>query len=89
MVEEISESLLNIIKNGETYTTEFKEATTDLPKSLSESICGMLNRNGGHIFLGVKDNRDIIGVDEKSVNKMKKDFSNLCNNPQKFLLLYM
>ena len=31
MVEEISESLLNIIKNGETYTTEFKEATTDLP----------------------------------------------------------
>ena len=83
MVEKISESLLTIIKNGETYTTEFKEAITDLPKSLFESICGMLNRNGGHIFLGVKDNREIIGVDKESVNKMQRDFSNLCNNPQK------
>ena len=50
MVEKISESLLNIIKDGETYTTELKEASTNLPKSLFESICGMLNRNGGHIF---------------------------------------
>ena len=63
MVEKISESLLNIIKEGESYTTELKEATTNLPKSLFESICGRLNRNGGHIFLGVTDNREIIGVD--------------------------
>lgn len=83
MVEKISESLLNIIQSGETYTTEFKEATTNLPKSLFETICGMLNRNGGHIFLGVTDNRKIIGVDRNSIENMKKDFSNLCNNPQK------
>ena len=43
----------------------------------------MLNRNGGHIFLGVTDNREIIGVDKNSIEKMKKDFSNLCNNTQK------
>lgn len=83
MAEKISESLLNIIKEGESYTTELKEATTNLPKSLFESICGMLNRNGGHIFLGVTDNREIIGVDKNSIEKMKKDFSNLCNNTQK------
>lgn len=83
MAEKISESLLNIIKEGESYTTELKEATTNLPKSLFESICGMLNRNGGHIFLGVTDNREIIGVDKNSIEKMEKDFSNLCNNTQK------
>ena len=83
MAEKISESLLNIIKEGESYTTELKEATTNLPKSLFESICGMLNRNGGHIFLGVTDNRDIICLDKNSIEKNKKDFSNLCNNTQK------
>ena len=30
IVEKISENLLNIIKNGECYTTEFKEATVSL-----------------------------------------------------------
>lgn len=83
MVEKISDNLLNIIKLGESYTTEFKEATNNLPKSLFETICGMLNRNGGHIFLGVKDNGTIIGIDKDSVDRIKKDFSNLCNNPQK------
>ena len=83
MIEKLSDSLLKIIKDGETYTTEFKEASTNLPKSLFESICGMLNRNGGHIFLGVKDNTEIVGVDRDSVDKMKKDFANLCNNSQK------
>lgn len=41
----ISDKLLNIIKEGESYTTEFKEAKTELPKSLLETIYGMINRN--------------------------------------------
>lgn len=43
----------------------------------------MLNRNGGHIFLGVKDNGDIKGVYKDYIKQMKKDFANLCNNPEK------
>lgn len=42
-----------------------------------------LNRNGGHIFLGVADDGTILGVDKNSVSKMKKDFANLCNNKNK------
>ena len=83
MAEKIPENLLKIIDMGETYTTEFKEASIDLPKSLFESICGMLNRNGGYIFLGVKDDKTIIGVNKDAITKIKKDFTNLCNNPQK------
>ena len=83
MAEKIPENLLKIIDIGETYTTEFKEASMGLPKSLFESICGMLNRNGGYIFLGVRDDKTIIGVDKNAIAKIKKDFTSLCNNPQK------
>ena len=83
MSEKLPNNLLELIKIGETYTIEFKEASKELPKSLFESICGLSNRNGGHIFLGVKDNGTITGVDTNSIIKMKKDFANQCNNPQK------
>ncbi len=43
----------------------------------------MLNRNGGHIFLGVQDDGKIIGVYKDYVKNMKKDFANLCNNSEK------
>lgn len=83
MCETLPNSLKNIILEGECATTEFKEAKNALPKNLFESICGMLNRLGGHIFLGVKDNGEIVGVDENNITEMKKHFANLCNNPEK------
>ena len=43
----------------------------------------MLNRNGGHIFLGVNDKGSIIGVPQDKIKNLKKDFANLCNNSQK------
>lgn len=62
MEEILPNNLLKIIENGEGITIEFKEAKKKLLDNLFESICSMLNRNGGNIFLGVKDNGDIIGV---------------------------
>ena len=73
----------NIIKQGEKINTEFKESKSKLPKNLFETICAFLNRFGGNIILGVKDNREIIGIDKECVPKMKKDFVNLCNNTSK------
>lgn len=73
----------NIINQGEKINTEFKEAKTKIPKNLFETICAFLNRFGGNIILGVNDNREIVGIDESSVVKMKKDFANLCNNTSK------
>lgn len=82
-MEKLSQKLLEIISKKEKETTEFKKAEYNLPDNLFESICAMLNRNGGHIFLGVADNGTILGVDKNSVSKMKKDFANLCNNKNK------
>lgn len=39
--------LLKIIEKGESIMVEFKEAKKSLPTNLFESVCSMLNRNGG------------------------------------------
>ncbi|VDN47983.1 conserved protein of unknown function [Petrocella atlantisensis] len=51
-------------------------------KDVYESVCSLLNRYGGHLFLGIKDNGDIAGVDKDSAEQMKKDFVTSLNNPQ-------
>lgn len=58
-MEELSKTLLEIIGKKEKETTEFKKAEYNLPDNLFESICAMLNRNGGHMFLGVADDGTI------------------------------
>ena len=81
--EELPFNLKKIIDKGEDITVEFKEAKKKLPSNLFESVCSMLNRNGGHIFLGVTDDGDIVGVYKAYIKEMKKDFVVQCNNPEK------
>lgn len=52
MINQIPVNLLNLIKNGECSTVEFKTAKKKLPENLFETVCSMLNRNGAHIFGG-------------------------------------
>lgn len=76
--------LLQLIRDGEGLTVEFKRCAKELPKSVYESVCSFSNRYGGYIFLGVEDDRTISGVAPEAVNKIKKDFANSLNNPQRF-----
>ena len=76
------ESLKKIISSGESISAEFKESKKKLNKDVYDSVCAFLNRHGGHLFLGVKDNGEIVGVDKDSVNQLKKDFVTSLNNPQ-------
>ena len=82
-VKELNSKLTDIINKGECITTEFKEAKTKLNRDVYESVCGFLNRLGGHLFLGVKDDATIVGVDRSCVERIKKDFVTSINNPQK------
>lgn len=61
--------LLEIIDRGECHTTEFKKSTTDITKDVYESICAFSNRDGGHVFLGVKDNGEILGIAHNALRK--------------------
>ena len=63
--------------------TEFKKSTTDITKDVYESICAFSNRDGGHVFLGVKDNGEILGIKSDCIERMKKDFVTAINNPNK------
>jgi len=45
-----------ILAEGESITVEFKTSHFELNKNALESICAFLNRNGGHMLLGVADN---------------------------------
>ena len=88
MADKIPNELLEIIEDGEGVTTEFKESKTGLPKNLFETVCAFLNRNGGHIFLGISDNGKIVGIDEEYIKnmKIKRMYG---NQAYKFLFVFM
>lgn len=80
MSNEINKDLLEEIKNGiESDRIEFKEAQGkdgmgSIPKSVYETVCSFSNSYGGNIYLGVGDNGEILGIEKKRLNQMKKDF---------------
>tara|TARA_R110000744_G_scaffold378520_1_gene494772 strand:+ start:1092 stop:1892 length:801 start_codon:yes stop_codon:yes gene_type:complete len=71
---------LILIKNGENNYVEFKSSirydfikkTTnkDLELVIAKTIVGFMNAQGGKLILGVKDNKDIIGL-QKDINTLK------------------
>lgn len=77
--------LLELIHQGEGITIEFKRSTNEITKDVYDTVCSFSNRDGGHIFLGVRDNGTIEGVASDAVERMKKDFVTSINNPQKFI----
>lgn len=75
--------ILELIKNGESITVEFKQSTNEITKDVYDTVCSFSNRDGGHIFLGIKDNGIIIGIAPEAVDQMKKDFITAVNNSNK------
>ncbi|PIV53983.1 MAG: AAA family ATPase [Elusimicrobia bacterium CG_4_10_14_0_8_um_filter_37_32] len=72
-----------ILKNKETLHVEFKESIEDVPKSLYETICAFLNREGGDIFLGVDNKGRIKGLDNHGIKKIMADVVSTTNNAEK------
>lgn len=75
--------LLALIEQGENHNVEFKKSTTDITKDVYDTVCSFSNRDGGHIFLGVKDDGTILGVQPDCIDRMKKDFVTAANNERK------
>jgi len=64
------EKVNELLKQGEGIEIEFKTARFDLNKDVFDSICGFLNRKGGHLLFGVNDNREVEGVVEPCIPEM-------------------
>ncbi len=72
-VKEISKPLEEIIKQGETNQIEFKptliynfstgKGGISIKQIVAKTICAFLNSNGGVLFIGVKDNGEIQGLE--------------------------
>ena len=85
----LPENLMSLIRQGEGLTVEFKKSTTDITKDVYDTVCSFSNRDGGHIFLGVKDNGAILGIDKERVEQMKKNFVTTINNESKIYPRYI
>ena len=72
-----------LLQQGEGLTVEFKEARADLPRSLFETICAFLNREGGMVLLGVRDDGTVVGVDPAAVTKLSRNLVASANDPDK------
>jgi ATP-dependent DNA helicase RecG len=78
-----TEELRKLITTGERIDVEFKRSRNEINKDVYDTVCSFSNRNGGHIFLGVKDNKEILGVEPEAIDKMLKDFTTAINNANK------
>ncbi|MCD8205001.1 MAG: putative DNA binding domain-containing protein [Clostridia bacterium] len=83
MTPEMPEELLCMMRRGEGPDVEFKKSETELSKDVYETVCAFSNRDGGHVFLGVKDNGAVVGVRDDVVDKEMKEFVVTINNDSK------
>jgi hypothetical protein len=71
-----SETVMNLIRRGETDTIEFKEFVRldDQRKAaeLVKAIISFANTRGGTIFIGVTDDADIVGVEAQIPHDKRK-----------------
>ena len=82
-MSKLPQEMLDLICGGESITVEFKKSRTEVTKDVYETVCSFSNRNGGHLFLGVKDNGEILGIEEDKIDKVKKAFVTSVNNENK------
>lgn len=71
---------------SESETIEFKESLSEREAG-AESICGFANQNGGVVYFGIKNNREVIGlsnVTEKTIRDLTQYFFDN-SEPQKII----
>ncbi len=63
--------LEQLIERGESETVEVKKSTAQLRRAM-ETLCGMLNGNGGHVLVGVTPQGRIVGqaVSDKTLREV-------------------
>ena len=78
----VERNVKSIIAKGEGLEIEFKESYDALSRSVFETICAFLNRNGGHILLGVSDNGEVKGINVETIQSQLDILARDMNNPQ-------
>ena len=72
------EEILNI---GENISIEFKHCGNGIESDVYETVCSFLNRFGGDILMGVKDDGSLCGIPSNASKTMVKNFISCVSNP--------
>ena len=80
-----TDRFIKLSKIGEGTTIEYKTCTEQISDSLYETVCSFLNHSGGQILVGVRNNREIIGVNSEKAETMKANIITAIKNPELFL----
>jgi ATP-dependent DNA helicase RecG len=73
----------SILAKGEGIDVEFKESYFELSKSTFETICAFLNRQGGHLLLGVTNQGKVEGILPSEASNMVNNIITSANSPGK------
>lgn len=78
----IDQEIENILAKGEGTRIEFKKSQDGkVPKSIYETICSFLNKEGGVILVGVDDNGVVTGIPHSEISNFITTVSTTVNNP--------
>lgn len=77
------ELIKHLLQQKENERIEFKTSRKTLPETLFQTVCAMLNNEGGDVMLGIADDGTPVGVEESEVNKLMKEIVSLSNNYEK------
>lgn len=79
-----SVKLQTLLETGENIAIEFKRCGNGIEQDVYETVCSFMNRFGGDILMGVLDDGTVVGVPEKAVPDMIKNFIKVISNPVLF-----
>lgn len=74
----------SILRIGENIAVEFKRCGNGIEHDVYESVCSLLNRFGGDLFMGVLDDGTVLGIAENAAVDMVKNFISVISNPLLF-----
>lgn len=74
------ESLPDIFSVGQTAAVAFRGCESGIGHDTYTTVCAFLNRFGGDLFLGVRENGTVVGVPERAAPQMVRDFIRVVTN---------
>lgn len=73
------EQAFTLINQGESETVEFKTRLIN-EKSIAHSLIAFANSKGGHLFIGVSNEKHIIGLSDNDVIATKRRIQKVCES---------
>ncbi len=69
---ELPEDLQQLLESGTGVTVVCREVDAELPEDVYETICALADRDGGHLFLGVRDDGQVAGISADRVERFRR-----------------